>query len=87
MQELKNPITFSTIPDLLMAVLNVMIVVSIPIVVLFLIYAGFLYVTARGDEQKIKDASSALTYGVIGGVVIIGSVAILQIIKNVVAGF
>lgn len=86
-QSLDNPLLFPNISDLLFAVLNVMIVIATPIVVFFLIYAGFLYVTARGRAEQIKQASRALTYGIIGGVVIIGSVAIAQIIKSVVGAF
>lgn len=82
-----NPLNFPTIDSLLMAVLNVVIVVSIPIVVFFLIFSGFLYVTARGNAEKIKQASRALTYGIIGGVIIVGSVAILAIVENLVNEF
>lgn len=60
---------------------------STPIVVFLLILAGFKYVTARGNPEKIQEASKALLYGVIGGVVIIASVAILAIIKDVVSQF
>lgn len=83
----KNPITFGSIPELLAEILNVAIIISIPIVVFFLIYAGFLYVTAQGNPEKIKDASRALFYGIIGGVIIVGSVAILTIVRSVVDAF
>ena len=82
MEDLKNPLTFPDITGLLVAVLNVAIVIALPIVVLFLIYAGFLYVTAKGNPEKIQEASRALTYGIIGGVIIIGSVAITEIVKS-----
>lgn len=82
-----NPITFPSIADLLVAILNVVIVMATPVVVFFLIYAGFMYVMARGNPVKIQAASKALTYGIIGGVIILGSVAIMQIVKNVVNAF
>jgi len=69
------------------AILNMVIVISIPIVVLFIIYAGFLYVTAQGNPEKLQVANRSLMYGVIGGVIIIGSVAILQIVENTVNAF
>ena len=85
--KLENPLLLNSIDGLLMALLNVAIIIATPIVVLFIIYAGFLYVTARGDAEQIKTASRALTYGVIGGVIIVGSVAILAIVKNVATSF
>jgi formate-dependent nitrite reductase membrane component NrfD len=85
--ELVNPVTFPTITELLAAILNVVIIISTPIVVMFIIYSGFLYVTARGNAEQIKQASQALLYGIIGGVIILGSVAITAIVKNLAEQF
>jgi len=85
--ELRNPLTFPNITELMAAILNVVIVISIPIIVLFLIIAGFKYVTAQGNPEKLQEANRALMYGVIGGVIIIGAVAILQIVQNTVNSF
>jgi hypothetical protein len=85
--EFGNPIAFKTIPELLFAVINVFIIIATPIVVFFLIYAGFKYVTAQGNPEQIAEASKALMYGIIGGVIIMGSVAIMLIVQNVVSQF
>lgn len=87
MQSFKNPLTILSIGELLDAILNVVIVISVPIVVFFIIYAGFLYVTARGNPEKVSQASKALTYGIIGGVIILGSMAIMTIISDTVNSF
>jgi len=86
-KNLGNPLTFDKIPDLLLAVLNVIPVIALPIIVLYLIYAGFLYVAARGKPEELKQANQALTFGIIGGVIVAGSFAILQIVSNLVASF
>ncbi|NBC29381.1 MAG: hypothetical protein GVY29_05245, partial [Spirochaetes bacterium] len=75
---LENPLDFDTIPELLLAILNVIIVIAVPIIVFFIIYAGFLYVTARGNAEQTRTATRALTYAVIGGVIILGAVAIAE---------
>ena len=75
------------IEGLLSALLYIFITVATPIVILFIIYAGFLYVTARGNAQQIEQATKAFTYAVIGGVIILGSVALGEVIKNVVNAF
>jgi hypothetical protein len=56
-------------------------------VVIFIIYAGFLYVTARGNAEQIQKASRSLLFAAIGGVIIIGSVVILGIMSNIVGAF
>ncbi|MEY3783983.1 MAG: hypothetical protein RLZZ230_305 [Candidatus Parcubacteria bacterium] len=86
-QELVNPITFPSITSLLAAILNMVIIAAIPFVMLFLIYSGFLYVTARGNPEQIKKAGQSLMYGIIGGTIILGAVAITAIISNVVKDF
>jgi hypothetical protein len=83
-----NPIpALTSIDALLIAILDVIIIISTPIVVFMLIYAGFMYVTARGNPEQIKIASRALIYGLIGGVVIMGSKAILIIMSDVATSF
>lgn len=86
-KSLSNILSFPSVQELLIAIVNVAIVIATPIVVFYIIWAGFLYVTARGNAEQIKKASKALMYGVVGGVIIIGGVAIVQIVSNVVKGF
>jgi hypothetical protein len=86
-QRLQNPLRVNTIGELLTAILNIIIVLALPIVVFFIIYAGFLFVTARGNDDKLTNAKRALLYAVIGGVLVLGAVAIAEIVRNVVAQF
>lgn len=85
--KLENPLKIGTINELLEAILGIVIVLATPVIVFFIIYAGFLYVTARGNPEQIKQASQALTYAVIGGVIILGSFAIAEIVGNLVSSF
>lgn len=77
----------TTIEGLLVAILNIFIIIATPIIVLFIIYAGFLYVTAQGNTQQVQQATRALTYAIIGAILVLGSVALAQIIENVVGSF
>lgn len=43
------------------------------IAVLVIMYAGFLYVTARGSDTQIKRAHDTLLYGVIGAAILLGA--------------
>ncbi|MEZ4104489.1 MAG: pilin [Candidatus Paceibacterota bacterium] len=84
---LNNPLSVNSIEDLLEGILGIVVVIATPIVIFFIIYAGFLYVTAQGDETKLTTAKKALTYAIIGGVLILGAYAIGEIIKNLVSAF
>jgi hypothetical protein len=59
----------------------------IPVIVFFIILAGFKYVTAQGNPGRIEEATTTFTYAIIGGVLILAAVAIAEIIKNTVAAF
>ena len=75
------------LPGLLLAILNVFITLSIPIIVIAIVYSGFMYVTARGNPQTIKTATKSLTYAVIGAVLIIGALVITEIIGETITSF
>lgn len=86
--QLTNPLNnIGTIDDLLVAILNILVILMIPIIIFFIILAGFKYVTARGNASQVEEATRALMYAIIGGVLVIGASAISVIIKNVVLSF
>ncbi len=85
--QLENPLKVDSIEELLYEILQIFIVIATPIVIFFIIYAGFMYVTARGNPANLEKAHRALIYALIGGVLIIGAVAIGEIIKNLVESF
>lgn len=76
--------SISTIPDFFRAIIEILLVFAIPFVVFFIVWAGFLYVTARGNPQKIAQAHSALLYAIIGGLLILGANLLLDVITNTV---
>lgn len=89
-QSLDNPLIFSgdnAATELLLAVVEIFTILAIPVIVFFIIYAGFLYVTAQGNPANIQKATKALLYALIGGVIIIGANVIGVMVKNTVDAF
>lgn len=56
------------------------------ICVLFFIYAGFLYVTSQGSEEKVGEAKKIMLYCLIGIVIIFASYAIVNTILGAPTG-
>jgi hypothetical protein len=54
------------------------------IAALMIMYAGFMYVTARGNDTQIKKAHDALLYAAIGSGVLLGAKVIAEAIKGTV---
>ena len=81
---LKNPLKFQTVPAFIAALLDIVVKIGAPIAVLFIIYSGFLFVKAQGNEEKITEAKRALGWTLVGTAVLLGSWAISEIIKNTI---
>ena len=84
---LVNPITAKTITDFLIKIVDIVLVFMMPLIIFFIMYAGFLFVTARGNESKVTTARSALLYAIIGGVLVLGAHVIIQAICGTVSEF
>lgn len=83
--EITNPLgDVNTIWGLVDIVINLVQTVMIPLVVLFLIYSGFLFVTARGSEIKLTKAKTVFMYTIIGTAIIIGAEAISLLIQGTI---
>jgi hypothetical protein len=80
---LKNPIggttTFSAFID---KILEVVITIATPIAVLAIIYSGFLFVKARGNEKGLTEAKTVLLWTLVGVMVLLGA----QLLSSVIAG-
>jgi hypothetical protein len=81
---IKNPISVSNINDFIRVILVGVVKIGIPIVALAIIYSGFLFVTARGNEKSLETAKKAFMYSVIGAAILLGSWAIAQLISDTV---
>ncbi len=83
---IENPLgnTIVDIPTFILAILNFVLYVGIPIVALAIIYSGFLFVTASGNSEKLKSAKKTLLYTLIGAALLLGSLVIAQSIKGTV---
>ena len=82
--KIDNPLSADTLFCFLKDVLDVFLTVGIIIAVLFMVYAGFLFVTARGDTAQLTTAKKAFLGAVIGTAIIMGVWVIAQAIVGTV---
>ena len=85
-QGLCNPLNsnFSTIPAFIAGALKVLVIVALPIITLFIVIAGFMFVFARGNETKITKARDNFVYVIIGALLILGAWVIATLIGGTV---
>lgn len=48
---------------------------------LAIVYSGFLFVTSQGSPDKISKAKAAFFWGIVGGLILLGSLAIAEMIS------
>lgn len=82
--ELKSPTSFSTFTGLVEALLKSIVYIALPIISLFIVYAGFQFVTAQGNVTKLDAAKKNFMYVVLGALLILGAWALAQLIGNTV---
>lgn len=79
-----NPLQVCSIAELVKAVANVVMKIGFMVAVVFIIYSGFLYVSARGSEEKLKKAHATFTWTIIGTAVILGAWVIALVVESTI---
>lgn len=70
--------------EFLSAILAGVVQIGTIILIMMLVYVGFLFVAARGNAEKIQGARSALVWTVIGGLILLGATSIQLVIQGTV---
>ncbi len=78
---LANPIGNSgtpmdTVTEFFAAVLSVIVRVGSMVLVIMIIYAGYLFISAQGNMDQLKSAKHTLKWAVLGGALLLGAWAL-----------
>ena len=75
-----------SLPQLVGSLINALLGVLGIIFVVLVVYAGFLWMTAQGDDKKVTQAKTMLTQAVIGLVIIVAAYAISSFVIQTLVG-
>ncbi len=75
--------TLRCIPIVIKNLINWALIFAGVVALALIIYAGFKFVTSKGDPQEVDNAKKTLTYAIIGLLLIFFSFAILNLIATV----
>lgn len=84
--DVPNPLQSDSLLELINSVINVLIILAAPITVIMVVYAGFLYVTSAGNEEKVKTANKTIAYAAIGFAILLISKSVVVIVEDVLGG-
>lgn len=67
-------------------IISSVVYILFPILVLMLVYTGYLFVAAQGNPAKLQEAKKAFVWTLIGGFVVLGAQALSMAIKSTIEG-
>lgn len=80
--KIENPLKFNSIQDVVLAATTAATTIGFYVALFFIIYSGFLFVKARGNETELKNAKKTLLYTLIGTAVLLGASVLANVIKG-----
>ena len=83
---LENPLNsaFSTVPDFISGVLRVVVMIALPIITIFIVFAGFKFLAARGNSSKLDEAKKNFMWVIVGALLIMGAWVLATLIAGTV---
>ena len=81
--EIPNPLNTTSFTELLNRILDFLIEIGMPISAAAIAYAGFLFLTSEGEEDKIKRAKKTLFWTLIGVFIVLASKGFVSVIKDI----
>jgi len=76
-----NPLNVDTVSEVLLALFNIIKEIGMVVVVVAIIYTGFLFVTAQGNDKKLGEAKQSLQWVIIGSALVLGAWALAKAIE------
>ena len=77
--------TLQDIVDLMGVIRNFFLIAGVIAVVVFMIWSGISYLTAGGNDQKLKDAKKRFLWTIIGTAIVLATFAIISTITAFLA--
>ena len=83
---LQNPLNsqFSSIPTFISGFLKVLVMVALPIITVYFVISGYMFVSAGGNAGKVEAARKNFVNVVIGAILILGAWVLATMIGGTV---
>ncbi len=82
-----NPLgSNKTVSQIITAVVDFILKFASVVVVLYIIYSGFLFVSAQGKEDKINQAKKTFFWAIVGALIILGARVLASVVCSTAKG-
>ena len=69
------------VSEIVFVILNVLWIIAVAFTIVMFVLAGFKFITAQGDMEKVKEARNAVVWGTVGIAVIVLAWSIIGAIR------
>ena len=80
--EITNPLKATSVSQVMTAFFDILVQLGAVAVVLAIIYAGFLFVAAKGNPEELNKAKKTFYWTIIGSLVLLGAQIIASVIEK-----
>jgi membrane protease YdiL (CAAX protease family) len=80
--EILNPLSYNSLAELVEGVTDFLYGISLVLAPLFIVIAGYFFVTAAGDPNKIETGKKIILFTVIGFIIILLSKGLINAVKD-----
>lgn len=86
-RRLESPLNsnISTIPQFIEGFLRAIVIIALPLITIFIVYAGFMFIKARGNPGEISKARENFMWVVIGAILILSAWILATLIGGTVS--
>lgn len=77
--------TLQNVLDIIGQIRNFILIVGVLIIIIFIIWGGIDYITARGDQTKITTAKSKIVGALIGAAIVLSAFALLATVRTILS--
>lgn len=81
--KIENPLGAESFEDLLYRVINFIFVLALGIAPIMIIVAGFYFITATGEPEKIQTAKKIILWTLIGLLIVICAKGLITLFKQI----
>jgi len=82
--KIENPLTYNTFHELIDRIIDFVFMIAIPITTIVILIAGYMFITAAGEAEKILTARKTIQWALIGLLVIICAKGLIALLGKVI---
>jgi hypothetical protein len=83
---IENPLKYGTFDELVNAIINFILTISLAVVPLLVIWGAVLILISGGNPEKISEGKRIITWSLIGFAIILSAKGLIALVRDILGG-